>query len=346
MYWIDIRSRFYNLLGVLSIMIGLTAATGLLWGHAPVRIEGGYSLKDAAEIQNPSKSWIVYTDIQQARQPRYYFLSYSLGDRIKLVVTTPEPGPFIPDLVLMGPGLEPEIEVPSFVELPEGQGSLLVQGKPAEPVLEPFTSTAIYKVIELDTTAPADGVYYVAIYSNEQQGKFALAPGYLESFTVRELIMLSIDIPVIHIWEGQHPVIVFFPMLAVLLIGLIYLRRNWRVRRPASVNQGLAAIAGLICLGSAAITLYQTIRALAITGIEPQAGISALLICFPTLGGCLLLSSSRAAYFGIKARIKAAFGGIVGLTFWAGLLIGPFLALIAALLPTLRTKGQDVDGRG
>lgn len=151
-------------------------ATGLVWGHSPIKIEGGSTLNDATEIPNLSKSWIIYSDIEKPRQPRYYYFFCSAGDRIKLLVTTPESGPFIPDLVLMGPGLDLEIEVPPFVELPEGQGILMVQGKPTDPVLEPFTSTAIYKVIELDMTAPAEGFYHFAIYSSEQEGKFALAP--------------------------------------------------------------------------------------------------------------------------------------------------------------------------
>jgi hypothetical protein len=127
-------------------------------------------------------------------------------------------------------------------------------------------------------------------------------------------------------------------MLAVLLFGLIYLRKKLGIRRPATVNQGFAAISGLICMGSSDITLYQTIRALAITGIEPQAVTAALLICFSALGGYLLLRSNQATYFGVKARIKAAFVGMLGLTFWAGLFVGPFLALIAVLLPISQTK--------
>lgn len=335
---IHARGRSYKLLVAVSILLGLITDTGSVWGHVPVRIEAGHTLKDAAEIKNPSKSWIIYTEIKQPRQPRYYFFSRSAGDRIKLVVTTPEPGPFVPDLVLMGPGLGSGIEVPPFVELPAGSGSMLVRGKPTDPVLEPFTSTAIYVVIGLDMAAPANGIYHVAVYSNDQQGKFSLAPGYLESFTPRELIMLAIDIPVIHIWEDQHPVLVFMPMLAVLLIGLLSLNRNWGVRWPAGLNQRIAAVSGLICLGSAAMTLYQTIRALARTGIESQVVITSFLICFPALGGYLLLRGSQAGSFGVKTRIKVAFGGMLGLISWAGLLVGPFLALIAALLPTSRTN--------
>jgi hypothetical protein len=238
----------------------------------------------------------------------------------------------------MGPGLEPEIQVPVFVELPEGQGGLLVQGKMTDPVLESFTSTAIYKVIELDITAPGDGIYHAAIYSHEKNGKFALAPSYLESFTIAELVMLSIDIPIIHIGEGQHPVVVFIPMLAVLLIGTAYLHKNWDFRRPGTSNRVLVAISGLLCLGSAAMTLYQTIRALTITGLESHAVIALFLIFFSALGGHLLLRSSQAEHFGIEARTKAAFGGMLGLTFWAGLLVSPFLALIAALLPISQIK--------
>jgi len=130
--------------------------------------------------------------------------------------------------------------------------------------------------------------------------------------------MLSIDIPLIHVCEGQHPVLVFMPMIAALLIGTAYLHKNWDIPRPGKSNRVLAAISGLLCLGSAAMTLYQTIRALTITGFESHAVIALFLIFFPALGGYFLLRSSQAEHFGIKARIKAAFGGILGFSFWAG----------------------------
>ncbi len=90
---------------------------------------------------------------------------------------------------------------------------------PGTPSYEAFTPQPIYEVARFNVTVPQDGDYYIAVYGPEG-GKYSLAPGYIEEFTVDEWLLIPWSVVSIHLWEGQSPAYIFAPLIVVLIGGL------------------------------------------------------------------------------------------------------------------------------
>ncbi len=125
------------------------------------------------------------------------------------------------------------------------------------------------------------------------------------------------------------------PFLAIIILGLILIarcERDNRIKKPLSF--WLATIAGLCYLGGASIVLVQMVRVLMVTG--PSAGVIITLIftLIPILFGIWALRIARSTSpQSKKDRLSLGLIGLLGLLFWAGLIIGPVIAFIAALVP-------------
>jgi len=98
---------------------------------------------------------------------------------------------------------------------------------------------------------------------------------------------------------------------------------------------GIGVFAGLLYLGSGFMTLTQTILALTTATPDVSVVLTAIFILIPILLALAIfrLTISR-KQITVKARIFMAILGVLGLFGWAGLLIGPVLALIASLMPS------------
>ena len=80
--------------------------------------------------------------------------------------------------------------------------------------------------------------------------------------------------------------------------------------------------------------LVQMFRVFQITGVPPSAAITMLFAAIPVVLGIITLRLARGpGPHTIRDRIALLLIGVIGLVFWAGLIIGPACALIAALVP-------------
>ncbi len=124
-----------------------------------------------------------------------------VGTEIRLSLSTPESG-VTPSAALIGPGITGQAPLPGFIKVPEGQGSVLITaGNDPEISYEPFTPMAMYEISSFSTSAPAAGDYTVVVFGDE--GRYILATGYLEEFSLTEWVSIPVSVLAVRIWQGQ-----------------------------------------------------------------------------------------------------------------------------------------------
>lgn len=322
----------YLLCGVILALLA-----GIVSAHAPIGVGSNEEIANATLIPDPAKSYVLYTELHEGGEAQYYRFSLKSGQRLYGSLQVPGPDSMVPDLVIIGPGIAPSGNVPRFVQVPGGSGAMVIPGHaPGIPSYEPFTPQPIYEVARFNETVSQDGDYYVAVYGPEG-GKYSLAPGYVEEFTVAEWLLIPWSVISIHLWEGQPPAYIFAPLAVVVIIGglgLLVLSRRRRGSMPGLAGW-LILLAGLLYLGGAGMTGLQTIHAVLLTGFTVEVLLTLLFIAGPLLLGIY------AIYRGVRPAGRAPslrngagmiLVGLLGLLLWAGLLIGPVLALGGGLL--------------
>ena len=295
------------------------------------------SLATAYGVPDPTKSWAIYAELHEGGEAQYYRLDMEQGERLRLMLFIPisEKERFKPNLVVMGPGIPSQDAPPEFVEVASGVGVTVLEGQlSAEPSYEPFTPSAYYYLADLDLDLSVGGTYHVAVYEAHQGGRYGLAVGYREEFGLDEWLMIPIDVIGVHEWEGQSMGFILAPMVAALSIGfaLSIWRRRAILREIFNVT-GVSA--GLLYLGSGAMMFTQMILALAATGPDFSAVLTIVFTLLPILLGVAILRLTIKDPKSVTKRVRAfiAILGLLGLFTWAGLLVGPAVALLTSVLP-------------
>ena len=305
--------------------------------HVPISADNNNNLSTAISIEKPLKSYVIYGHLHNVGDVGYYQFSLNSGDQLKLSLMTPGFDAPIPDMVIMSPGNSVSTDgLPQSVDIPRGYGAEVIKGqKPVTAEYEPFTPAAIFNIASYTENITQPGTYYVAIVSPADETQYSIAVGYLEEFSVSEWILVPVSVINTHIWEGQSIIVIFAPFLAIMILGLILITRREQtnqIKKPLSF--WLTIIAGLCYLGGASIVLVQMFRALLVTGFSSVVIVTLILAFIPILLGIWALSIGRSpSPRSKKDRFSLGIIGILGLLFWAGLIIGPVVAFIAALVP-------------
>jgi len=298
------------------------------------------TLDNAVQIKDPAISYAIYGTLHEAGEADYYTVTLRKGDPMEFSVLTPVAGSFAPWLIITGPGISPNGTVPQSVVVPAGETTTVVTGfRSLNPEYEPFTPMAMYKTAMFNGKAQADGKYIVAVYTPIEGGPYSLAAGTVESFTATEWIMLPISVINIRFWQEQSLLLIFGPYLLIIAIGLVlfFLRPGRKKISPAAF---CGFLAGLLYIGTSAEILLQTGISLA----NSTAGLSVLVtMTFAMIaliaGAVAVLNSIRLPELKpIKFRVLMIVIGIVGLLAWSGLIIGPVLAFLAAIITEMDYK--------
>jgi hypothetical protein len=333
---------------ILLVLVGLSmpSMSQAAEAHAPAFPGDNTSLMNATLVQDPSKSWAIYSHLEEGTS-QYYALDLRVGDRLylNLIAPTHERGSgFQPDMAILGPFADRNGTLPGSVEMPAGYGWKVTEGVfPSIPTYEPFSPGSFMNLATFDDVVVAGGRYYVVVYQDVNltpvHGDYGLAVGYIESFTIVEFITIPISLLNVYQWEGQSLVQVFAPMAIVFLIGLfgLYLRRR-QALAGIGVAQASALVAGLLFLSTASNTLIQTITALSQTGLVPEVLLTMIFIAAPLLLGWAIIRVALNRQVLTKGRrAKMFIFGLIGLVTWAGLIIGPIIAMVGSVLPGRRS---------
>ncbi|MFB0514533.1 MAG: hypothetical protein ACETVQ_03045 [Candidatus Bathyarchaeia archaeon] len=307
-----------------------------VFAHAPDKPTDNESLATAYTISDPAKSWAIYAELHEGGEAQYYKFDLSQNERllVQLFVPTSEESSFLPNLAVMGPGIASQDALPEYVETVEGDGIILLEGqRSSSPTYEPFTPSSFYELASLDQEASAGGTYHVAVFEPSQGGHYGLAIGYREQYELDEFIRIPIDVIGTHQWEGQSLLFILAPLIVTLVIGFAILV----LKRPITLRTlfgGIGVFAGLLYLGSGFMTLTQMILALTTAAADLSAVLTAVFIIIPILLAIaifrLTINRKQITY---RSRVFVAIIGVLGLFAWAGLIVGPFLALLTSLLP-------------
>jgi hypothetical protein len=320
----------------LFLVILLLAGTGIVSAHAPLSVGSNEDIANATLISSPEKSFVIYTELHESGEAQYYRFPMQKGGNLYGSLQVPGPDSMVPDIVIIGPGIESTGNVPSFIEIPAGSGAMVIQGtSPGKPSYEPFTPQPIYEVARYNVTVPRDGDYYIAVYG-PSGGKYSLAPGFQEQFTPAEWLLIPWSVVSIHIWEGQSPWVVFAPMILIVIGGLalmgIYRKQ---LGFPQDRIQWLILISGLLYLGGAAMTALQIVHAVRVTGYTNEVIVTLIFIAGPIILGIFAIMEGIRWLKPdslLKTGTKMVVIGVLGLLVWAGLIIGPVLALVSGIL--------------
>ena len=305
--------------------------------HVPISADNNNNLNTALSVEKPTKSYAIYGHLHDAGDVGYYTFNMNAGDQLTLSLMTTGFDAPLPDMVVMSPGTAGNIETLSLpVTVPLGYNAEVIKGqKPVTAEYEPFSPAAIFNVASYSKNITDPGTYYVAVISPADETQYSIATGYLEEFTIQEWVLVPFNVIKTHLWEGQSIIAILAPFLAVMILGLILTARRERdkkIKKPLSF--WLATIAGLCYFGGAAIVLVQMVRVLKVTGFSAGVIVTLIFALIPIMLGIWALRVARSPsprY--LKNRFSLGIIGLLGLLFWAGLIIGPVIAIIAALVP-------------
>jgi hypothetical protein len=328
----------------LFLVVLLLAGIGIVSAHSPLGAGSNEDIANATLISNPEKSFVLYTELHEGGEAQYYHFPMQKGQILYGSFQVPGPGSMVPDIVIIGPGIEAAGNVPSFIEVPAGSGAMVIPGKtPGKPSYEPFSPQPIYEAGRFNVTVPVDGDYYIAVYG-PTGGKYSLAPGFLEEFTASEWLLIPLSVITIHLWEGQSPWMVFAPMIVVVIGGLalavIYRKKSGLQQDPI---RWMILMSGLLYLGGAAMTALQIVHTVNVTGYTSEVIVTLMLIAGPVILGIFAIKEAiqqpRPDSL-LKSGTKMIIIGILGLLLWAGLIIGPVLAIISGVLILTETLSK------
>jgi len=321
----------------LFLFFFILSSVPVVFAHTPLKPGGeNDSLDTAFDIPNPTKSWTLYRELHERGEAEYFKLHLHEGDKFVVSVYTPrnEEPDFVLNLVVMGPEIESPSQAPAFIEVPEGVELRLIEGSRHEaPEYEPFTPASYYFMAEYRADVVVEGDYYFAVYSDGGEGRYGVAVGYVETFTLVEWLLIPLDVIGIHQWEGQSLSLILAPLAITLVLGFVFL--FWMFRPIAGVAVFLGVLAGLLYIGSGFMTLTQMLIALIGATSTSSAALTLVFATLPMALGLFLIRKmigDRTSNT-IRDRVIIFALAILGFVFWAGILVGPALCITLSFLP-------------
>lgn len=323
---------------VLLLMAVLVVPT--VTAHAPLGPGSNESLATATRVPDPTKSWAIYADLHEGGEAQYYVFDVAQGQHIHvslLTTTAAEDANFTPGVLLMGPGLGDQGFVPSFVEIPAGANILALNGtRPPQATYEAFAPSAFVQLADISLDAPANGTYYVAVQDAARGGHYGLAIGDRESFTLSEWLLTPFSLLSVYEWERQSLPLVLLPAVATAALGLFLLVRRHRAGKSLDRIGWMGSVAGLLFLGTGGTVLSQMLLSMSRSAVDAFAIVTLVFAVLPiVLGlGTLRVVLRHSGHWTPRSRIYLIALGGGALVAWAGFVVGPILAIMAAVVPS------------
>ena len=325
-----------------SIVLPLVAA------HAPLGTGDNESIDKATVIPDPTKSWSLYSALNKDGDPQYYTFTVTAGQTIHLTMyksMRDQDVTFTPRLVIIGPNINTQGNISSKITVPTGFNAQLVNQTEPMPTFEPFSPGTFTGLADTTIENPTPGKYYLVVFEQSNTpkgGNYGLAIGDRETYTIDEWVLIPFNLMSIYQWEGQNIALILTPIITALVIGIILVA--WQLKRRcdlANLIAWLCAIAGLTFIGTSATTLGELISCATKVSVGAESVITLIFALVPLALGlvALRLSIKDSQKATLRKRIYFVILGVAALFIWAGLIVGPILAIITAVMPTsLRKK--------
>jgi len=222
----------------LVFFVLLLTTISIATAHQP-RLETAIntSLESPIVIKNPEISQAFYGELKG--QPDYY------------KITSDKPFKFYINLLVpASPGIPPEFISAQLLDS-SGNALLTIDGKNStwQPYFEEFGGDYYLKGPEARADLTA-GTYYIKIYNNDNQGKYSIAVGEIESFPLDESLAALVTIPLLKEQFFGKPVsTLFFQFLGIILaLGTIMVLFTMliRSRKSEELTKLTAQVSGVL----------------------------------------------------------------------------------------------------
>ncbi len=329
----------------LIITILVSPLLPLVVAHSPINVNDNESIESATVIPDPAKSWALYAALSSDGDAQYYTLAVAEKQVIPVSLfksLRPQDVNFTPSIVIMAKNLTSTDVVPAQVTVPSEYGARLVPSSTPQKTYEPFSPGTLANLAEITLDVP--GIYYLAVYEESDTprgGNYGLAVGSLESFTLQEWVLIPFSLLNIYQWEGQSLPLIFAPMLMVMAVGVSLIA--WKLRNLHALTSPFAwmgTIGGLAFLGTGVTILFQLTLAATQVNIGVAAALTFFLALIPMVLGLLtvVFSLRYSLKAPVRKRLYLVILGVAAIFIWAGYLIGPVLAILAAVAPTANRR--------
>ena len=178
-------------------------------------IENSYKLTDIEESQ------AIYSELTEDNDVDIYSLEGKAGQQLYTQLMVPDiegSRELLLTLVVTGPFNEANYldqYTPIFGD--RFRGYVNEPGNNRKSFFEPFTQTTYLKKQQFSVELPADGTYYIAVYSPVgQRGKYVLSVGQEERFGLQELLQYPVTWFKVNYWFNP-----LRPFSILVLLGLV-----------------------------------------------------------------------------------------------------------------------------
>jgi hypothetical protein len=196
----------FGLLAV--IFVFLFASISMVSAHQP-RLEVGQNAtyENAIVVENPEISQAFYGKLSGS--PNCYKITSDKPFKL-----------YINILVPASPGISANL-VSAEVLNSSGESILLLNGTDAqwEPYFEEFGGDYYLKGPEATKNLPS-GTYYVKVFNSNNQGKYAIAMGDIESFPIEESLTALVTIPLLKEFFFAKPITTLFLEFLGIIMAL------------------------------------------------------------------------------------------------------------------------------
>jgi hypothetical protein len=192
----------------IAILLVLFFSMSTVAAHQP-RLETGtnVSMNNPIVVQNPEISQAFYSNLRGS--PDYYKISSNVSFKLYLNLLVPT-----------SPGIPADF-ISAQVMDTNGNILLTLNGTNSTwtPYFEEFAGDNYLKGPEATKQLPA-GTYFVKVYNTENQGKYTIAIGDIESFPIDESLKALVTIPLLKEQFFGKPVTTLFLEFLGLILAL------------------------------------------------------------------------------------------------------------------------------
>ena len=199
------KNSKWGILGILIIIIFLSIS--MVFAHQPRLASDTSSISNPIVVKNPEVSQAFYGNLNGS--PAYYKIESNSSFRFYVNILVPD-----------NPGSREQL---MSVEILDSSGKTIAlldaKNSTWTPYFEEFGGDNYLKGPEFNQTTPA-GTYYVKIFNDNNQGKYSLAIGDIETFPPDETIKTIILLPILKADIFQVPVAELFIQFLGLILAI------------------------------------------------------------------------------------------------------------------------------
>ena len=227
---------------ILLILIILTISIPQVYAHKPIQSDGtNTTFENSLHVSDHKISWAIYEELQKY-QTKFYSFEAKKDDSFYASIVIPKLERlenYKPNIAIIGEGIPIQNFHKINAELPLG-GIIVYKydGEiPSKEFYEPFGQATYWERQEIRITIPQDGLYYIVVFDNQgSEGKYSLAIGTIESFSLIDLITILptawLDTKIF--FEDYLSVLILFAILAIPFIVLAYVKK---LKKEVTIEQ-------------------------------------------------------------------------------------------------------------